>query len=384
MNVFKVCSNFLRCGQYSFLDRDILAIRKMTHMGANDAAMDYYMYGFNARRSETDYITLHELATSPDRSVVTNQFGIYTSYFGSDDYADKIISNVLNSVAPFDLASEPQRAELVAGYLNEMVMYMAVLQKLYQAAQACDSDKGQSQQNLDQAVAYYVGSIEGISDGGLDGGQLLYAASKALCSNFSTCIEEKNSAVNQKLLAKFGEMIVSIQLGACAEVQTALETVVEPLLPVPLIQGSLHYAVVNSKLSQGSTEASLGAADPFALSMTPFVDNVNSDAGAKLLTNLQFRSDLKPVADQPGAVFDIYRTTLPEMALDINCEDIGQYANFGSVCPGGAPGPTPADGTVPNPQPTIADETTPTASPVVSQPETLGFGRYVFTSDVSM
>jgi len=313
-------------------------------MQAYEAAMDYYMYGFHARRSDTDYLTLHDLAISPDRSGVTNQFGVYTGYFGSDNYADEIIANVLTSIAPFDQASGEQRAELVAGYLNEMVMYMAVLQKLYQAAQSCESDKGQSQQSLDQAVAYYVGSMEGSAAGGLAGGQLLYATSKSLCDDFSKCVEGANSEVNQKLIAAFSAMIVSIQLSACAEVQTALSDI-ETLLPVPLIQGSLHYADVNSKLSQGAADASLGTADPFASSMAPFIANVNSDDAAKLLANLQFRPDLKPVADGPDAVFGIYRAHLPQLALDIDCESIGQHATYGSVCPGGASAPTAPSGT---------------------------------------
>ena len=160
----------------------------MLHMGADEAALDYYMYGFSARRSEADYLTLHELATS-DRSAVPNQFNLYSTYFAGDDYAEKMITNVLTSVAPFDIATNAQRSQLVGGYLNEMVMYMAVLQKLYQATQSCDSNKEQSQASLDQAVAYYVGSIEGPSSGGLDGGQLLYATSKTLCDDFSKCID---------------------------------------------------------------------------------------------------------------------------------------------------------------------------------------------------
>lgn len=354
----------------------------MTHMGAYDAAMDYYMYGFNSKLSETEYVTLHQLATSPDRSVVTNQFSLYSSYFGSDDYADQRINNVLNSAAPFDVASDEQRAELVAGYLNEMVMYMAILQKLYQAGQMCDSDRGQSQANLDQAVAYYVGSMEGTSVGGLEGGQFLYATSKALCNEFSKCVEEANSDVNQKIISQFSSMSASLQLGACLDFQTALEADVVPLLPVTLIQGSLHYAVVNTGLSQGSSEASLGTADPFALSMTPFVDSVNPDLAAQLLTNLEYRPDLAPVADQPGPVFDIFRTALPQLSLKIDCGEVGQHANFGSVCPNGEPAPTTATGQ--NPPPSSANESSPTAAPVVSSPDSLGFGRYTFTSDVSM
>jgi hypothetical protein len=263
-----------------------------------------------------------------------------------------------------------------------MVMYMAILQNLYQAGQLCDSDSGQSQANLDQAVAFYVGSMEGSSEGGLEGGQFLYATSKALCSDFSKCVGETNSDVNQKLLSLFSFMSASLQQGACLDLQTALEADVVPLLPVTLIQGSLHYAAVNAGLSQGSTEASLGSADPFALSMTPFIDSVNPDLAAQLLTNLEFRPDLTPVADQPGPVFDIFRTTLPQLSLQIDCGEVGQHANFGSVCPNGEPAPTTA--TSPNPPPSTVDDSSPTAAPVVSSPDTLGFGRYAFTSDVSM
>lgn len=376
---------FTRWQQFSFIDRDILAIRKMTSMGAYDAAWDWYKFGYNARISETEYITLHKLATSPFREVVTNQYPLYSSYFGTGDYADKMISNVLTSVAPFDLASPEQRSELVAGYMNEMVMYMASLEKLYEASKLCETNRASSQESLDKAVAFYVGSMEGPSSGGLEGGQLLYATSKGLCNDFSTCLEGKDSALNQKLIASFSAMLVSIQLGACPEVITTLQTEVEPLFPVTLIQGSLHYAVVNADIAQGAADASLGTADPFALSMIPFVSNVNGDLAQKLLANLQFRPDLKPVADTPGEVFSIFRDTIPQMAVDVNCDDVGQHATFGTVCSSGGPVPSADPGS--NVQPTDdGGGPTPTAAPVAPPPgdDTLGFGRYVFTTDVSM
>lgn len=354
-------------------------------MGANEAALDWYKYGFNARLSDTNAITLHKLAISPFREVVTNQFGLYTGYFGSDDYADKIINNVLTSVSPYDVATQAQVSEIVGGYLTEMIMYMAVNEKLYEASKLCDSNKAQSQQSLDQAVAFYVGSMEGTASGGLDGGQLLYAESKKLCNDFSKCIEGQGSELNQKLIQYFSEMSVSIQLGACPDVLTTLQTKVEPLIPITLIQGSLHFAAVNSALEQGAGNASLGSSDPFATSIVPFVNNVNADQGTKLLRNLQFRPDLKPVADSPEAIFSLFRDIIPQMALDINCDDVGQHANYGTVCSGGGgPAPSGSPGGVPNAQPT--EEPAPTSSPVVPPDgnDELGFGRYVFTHDVSM
>ena len=195
----------------------------------------------------------------------------------------------------------------------------------------------------------------------------------------------QGSEINQKLMATFDGMKVSIQLGACTEVQTTLEVEVTPLLPVSLIQGSLHYAVVNAAIEQGSENVNLGASDPFALSIAPFINEVNADLGTQLLTNLAFRPELKPVSDGASAIFDLFRTALPQLTLPVDCQDIGQHDTFGSVCGDGAPAPTTDSGGGPAPAPpTNVEDNTPTSAPVESNPDALGFGRYVFTGDVSM
>jgi hypothetical protein len=381
------------------IDRDILQIRILARTQALEAALDYYKHGMNVKldgSNEDELLSLQILATAESRSAASDQFGLYTSYFGSDDYADKKITNVLTSVSPYDLASDLQRAELVAGYLTYMVMYMAVLEKLNEAISACDStgtNVDESGSLLDQAVAFYIGSMEGKDEGGTDGGQLLYATSKALCGNFSKCVDADISELNQKILAAFEDTSSKLLLGNCAEASTSLKTILEPLLVVPLIQGALNSAAVNADLATGSDAASLGTAEPFAFAMAPFINSVDGTLGDSLLLNLEFKPDQKPVSSGAAAVFDIFRTSLPSLRLEAECSDVGQHPVYGSVCADGAATPTyapvgnldwtPTDEapTSPNDAPTTAPAPTPAAAPTA-----VGFGRYTFSadSDISM
>ena len=374
------------------IDRDILQIRILARTHALDAAMDYYKYGMNVKLTgsgEGELLSLQSLATAESRSVAAEQFVLFTNYFGSNDYADKKISDVLTSVSPYDRASDAQRAELVAGYLTNMVMYMAVLQTLNEAANACDdtgADAALSLTLLDRAAAYYVGSIEEDLEDGLDGGQLLFAASKALCGNFSKCMNAGISEANNQILNAFDDMSDNLLVGACDEVITTLTTIIEPFLVVPLIQGTLHYAAVNAKLPQGSNEASLGTADAFAFSIVPFVNDVDATLGASLMTNLQFQPDKSPVSDGAESVFEIFRTALPALpSLSLTCSQIGQYPVYGSVCSGGSPTPTysPVGSSDSTPSDAPAP-TVPTPAPAPTAPTAVAFGRYEFSSDIAM
>jgi hypothetical protein len=381
------------------IDRDILQIRTLTRMQALEAALDYYKHGMNAKldgSKEDEFLSLQILATAESRSAASDQFGLYTTYFGSNDYADKKITNILTRVSPYDLASDPQRATLVAGYLTYMVMYMAVLEKLNEAVNACDGTSTNTEESrtlLDQAAAFYIGSMEGPNEGGFFGGQLLYATSKALCGNFSKCVKEDVSELNQKILMAFDDTSNELLLGNCDKALSSLKEIIEPLLVVPLIQGVLNSAAVNADLATGSDAASLGTADPFAFAMAPFIDSVDKTLGASLLSNLEFKPDQKPVSDGAADVFDIFRTSLTSLQPQAECSDVGQHPVYGSVCVAGEPTPTYAPvGSVdstptddapssPNAAPTTAPAPTPAAAPTA-----IGFGRYVFNgdSDISM
>ena len=346
------------------IDRDILQIRILARTGALEAAMDYYKYGMNVNLTGTgkgELLSLQSLATADSRSVAGDQFDLFTSYFGSSDYADKKISDVLTYVSPYDRASETQRAELVAGYLIDMVMYMAVLQTLNEAVIACDStgaDTDQSLTLLDQAAAYYVSSMEGDLEGDLGGGQLLFAISKELCGYFSKWVKPTISETNQQILNAFADISDQLLIGACDQAITTLETIIEPFLVVPLIQGALHNAAVNANVTQGPDDASQGTADAFAFSIVPFITDANSTLGTSLMTNLQFELDKKPVSDGAESVFDIFQSALPLLNLD--CSEIGQYPVYGSVCPGGAPTPTYS--------PVGSPDLTPSDAPAQSAP----------------
>jgi hypothetical protein len=358
--------------------------------GANAAAKDYYMHGYNARVDSGTILSLHDLATSDDRSSAASQFSQFTSYFGSSDYADKIILNIFEGVAPFDRASTSQVADAGVGTLKYMVTYMSSLARFYQAVEVCTAGGGPDSTNLsitlwDQGVAFFVGSLEGNATGGLKGGQLLYGTNKDLCDLFSTCATSGDAEVNEALLQAFAEGSDYLILEQCDEVEGLLEQTIVPGMPVPLIQGTLSSAVVNAQLPAGTKDGSLALGHAFSRSILPMVDVVSPSNAVAINSNMEFQLTSKPVPDGAAAVFSALQTAIVSMKTD--CTQIGVYNDgFGGLC-----ADNNGDGnSAPLQAPTAAPIPTFSASPVTQAPyvtaapkppTVLGFGRYSFSSD---
>ena len=84
--------------QYTKFDRDILQIKILTKARAFDAAIDFYQYGYNVVSGDELNIidSLKQLATAPSRSRATVQYNLFSNFFNSPDYADKMVNDLLN------------------------------------------------------------------------------------------------------------------------------------------------------------------------------------------------------------------------------------------------------------------------------------------------
>ena len=83
--------------QEAKLDRDILQIKMFMELESYGAALNHYMMGHNSVKDDI-YRSLHDLATSPDLTLVPN-FATYKKYFNDRSCADMIIQNVLTFFA---------------------------------------------------------------------------------------------------------------------------------------------------------------------------------------------------------------------------------------------------------------------------------------------
>ena len=320
----------LTSAKYANFDRDIIQILILTRMGAFSAARDYYMYGYNVPSGDS-FESLRGLATSPTRSVASRQFEVFSSYFGSDDYADTFFLKVLSRELPFNYGlSTGQLAQVASDTLRFSVLYMAILESLYGAIAVCrgGGDAEERVLLIDRAVALYVGSME---VGGTFPGMLMYSTSLRWACNFDTCEESGiGSNVNAKLIDAFQELSSTLLEGNCDDGFAMVENVITPLLLVPLVQGLL-----------GATEARFsGDKQPFSflMSIVPLLDHAGSAATSQLVLALDLHADVESMSDEGvAAVFEwmqeiVRAMTLPD--LSSACPYIGVLEGYPDVCEG--------------------------------------------------
>ena len=127
-------------------------------------------------------------------------------------------ANAFQKGGVFKGATIDQRKRVVTFAMRYMVTFMAVLEKIYSALNSCRQGSGidDGSKNLDLAVAYYVGSLEGGDSGGSYDGSLIYMLAKRMCVHFQTCTSSNNAMINEK--------IVSLFYTAQGEVETGVST----------------------------------------------------------------------------------------------------------------------------------------------------------------
>lgn len=120
----------------------------------------------------------------------------------------------------FKGATVDQRKRVIVFAMRYTVTFMAVLEKLYSALNSCrqGGSAEDGAKNLDIAVAYYVGSLEGEDVGGSYDGSLIYMLAKRMCVHFNTCTPSNNAMVNELITSLFytgqGEVETGVSMSA--------------------------------------------------------------------------------------------------------------------------------------------------------------------------
>jgi hypothetical protein len=331
------------------VDLDIHQIDVLMRTEAYEAAADFYIHGANSLTSSGEVLSLKSLATDPTLSNAGDIFEMYRDYFeGKSHYADEIILSALQPDGDgiFAGASRTQRAEAVSRTLQSMVSLMQIVSKLRFAVSACRAQSSEPRAlRVDEAVALFVGSIEGPRSGGSVGmGRMLFSLGKETCQDFNMCETHGDATVNEFLMFAFADLKQWLESNECDKAGNIVEGSVLPSLPISLIQGTLEYAVTNEGLEPASKDGSLATGYILAMAVLPLVHAVNATSAAEILDNMDFNLGRKPVMDGSGAVFDAFGTVLREMGVD--CDSIGTLASSGrSLCSNTDAAPLPTTST---------------------------------------
>jgi len=285
-------------------------------------------------------LSLYQMATTAQRSLVP-QFDSFNRYYESEKYADDIIRQALDTEnEKFKLASNGQRREVVVKTMQYLVVYMAALEEMYKAIADCNSpDAGKildAEEAWDRAAAFLIGSLEGSEDDGNEEGLSFYRLALKRCGEFGTCSPEGRPSWNDELNSLLYTGRASVEGRACGELRKTVREM-ETLLRVPLIQGSLRYAIANEKLGEFSQDKGIGEGYAYSRSVLPLVADSNRDSADIISTNMDFQFDQVPVHQGAGAVFGAFARAYGNM--NVNCEDVGKAGSYdacnGATTPSG-------------------------------------------------
>jgi len=324
------------------LDLDIQSISIFMKERAYDAVKDYYSLGRHASyktRLGDEVFSLKDLATTSSRQIVPS-FEFFRNYFEAEvdevanaaEYADHIISAALDT-STWPLASPEQRTEIVVKTSQYMIVYMAALEAMYEAIDDCESNDSQRNENAanewDKAAAFLIGSLEETESGGTKRGLMMYSLANKRCEQFNRCERDGTAQLNGQLI----ELLYSGRgetMGRNCDALKKTTREIEAILQVPLIQGTLRYAIANERLMFFDKSKDLAEGYVFSHSVLPYVSEVDGEAAQTIKRNMDFQFDTEPVVDGTRKVFDAFASAIPRMGVD--CEDVGSVDGFGGVC----------------------------------------------------
>jgi hypothetical protein len=307
----------------SRIDLDIRQIGVFMKTRAYEAATEYYKYGANSLKTERAFLSLQYLATAPERASIGTEFTKFSSYFNDNvNYADSIIMAALRQESAYENASRLQLNEIVVRALQTMVSYMSVLWMLSSAVNACQSGTA-SQEYLDTAVAYFIGSLEGEDAGGIFGGygELLFGLAKEQCPNFDGCSPTGDAEINKRIISVLTNMQSRLAAKDCDSASSLYNDVIVKTLPVAMIEGTLYYAAANEKVGARSTSKAVADGSIFAGSVLPLVNAVNAASATTIYNNMAFDLNRDTVPDGKHVVFNAFAQAITSMGID--CNDVG-------------------------------------------------------------
>lgn len=181
---------------------------------------------------------------------------------------------------------------------------------------------------LDQAVAFYTGSLEGTAGGSQ--GFLIYNLANRRCINFKTCgpsgdQNQGTAKVNLAIFTEFTAMKQNLASGNKCQAARANKEAIAKKLFVPMIQGSIRYAYVQSQSSSNVVAEAEGAI--FSAAVLPIVHKCNANSAAVIYEEMKPNSGN---AANFAAVKSAYESTYN--CMGITCADVGLLDGTDLAC----------------------------------------------------
>ena len=218
-----------------------------------------------------------------------------------------------------------------SAYLN---VWMQVVGRLEKAVENCGcterSCRTQTGGHVDEAMAYYAGSLAGRDEDYADG-VLLYALANKRALDFKTAghMGDKDTGtayVNIQIIQEFKKIQQAVTIGdaeKCPEAFEAKNRIVN-LMKVPLIQGALRYAYIQDKERPDDAEdreKDQAEGATFAAAVLPQVHACSSSDAKRIYDQMRVGASSTKFEDVKHAFERHYE------CLGISCAEVGGLWN---------------------------------------------------------
>jgi len=170
-------------------------------------------------------------------------FQQYATYYGNPTYADSFVLGALATTMNTTPQARAQFAQLVFIVTS---LWMYTVHELTTSLSTCQQNIPFTQGDhgsapLEEAWAFYTGSLEGPRRDYTHNGYLLFALADSLCAVLSTCLPSlKMSIINSKNLAVFSEAQSCGLDGLCSMLSDSISEIKQQLRTV-LVQGLVQH-----------------------------------------------------------------------------------------------------------------------------------------------
>merc|ERR1712157_310558 len=306
------------------VDLDILQVKILMALSANDTAYDIYSIGKNSILNDGAYMSIKHMASSNNRVKVPRYYQ-FASFYNDTNYADVMITMVFRNSGRYNkLYDYKMRTEAVFDMMVTQAVYMYAMECFWWALDACNTKKRQVAK-YDEGVAFLIGSIEGPSIGfsDVDDGVMLYNIANKHCAQFGVCDDTYGvSKLAFALMTQLNMGKSAIQDMHCQRAEKHIIIIADMVL-LPIFQSIVKYSLASEDYPPNSLDPNLAKGEAAALALLPIIDFYNEVDAITVAFNMILEKDVKPVKDGAHQVAKALEHTVQKLKL--NCTYMGNY-----------------------------------------------------------
>jgi hypothetical protein len=305
--------------QHSRIDLDQEDIEDALKVPAYSTAESIYKNGKNSAKS-SGMRTIKYMVKDLSGEALFDQF---KAYYKDAQFPDKWVMGALDkkSTAHADFSTvsdDDTREQAIKKGTVQMIIWPYAVHELESAMAFCDQDTNKAQHYLDEAVAFYTGSLVGADASGSTKGKLMFGLAQSRCKDFVTCASGTSGLAGQtrKVFAKFKEFQTALNSKACGDLKALTKSITDAGYTA-IIQGTLKYG--HTVGAGGASTKYKAEAATFAMAVLPRVHTCSPTDAKTIYDNLKIGAASTNFAAVKAALENNYA------CMGVTCTEVGAY-----------------------------------------------------------